>query len=213
MNASFGLTHLWTAGDPITRTLVMLLLGMSVLSWSILLRQALDLRQHWRRMAQSGAPTPLAQAVDHVLQQHRQWPASVAAAPDPNPWLSRALAHALQQESTQLHRGLTMLGSVGATAPFVGLLGTVWGIYHALLSMATLPGNPLQALIGPIGETLAMTALGLAVAIPAVLGYNALVRQHRLLMQHWQGQAHALHAQALIELAHGQATAAVHHGL
>jgi biopolymer transport protein ExbB len=94
----------------------------------------------------------------------------------------------------RLEAGLSLLASVGSTAPFVGLFGTVWGIYHALIGISTSGQATIDKVAGPVGEALIMTALGLAVAIPAVLGYNALVRAHRLIHADLDAFAHDLHA-------------------
>jgi biopolymer transport protein ExbB len=94
----------------------------------------------------------------------------------------------------KLQSGLAILASVGSTAPFVGLFGTVWGIYHALLAIGAAGQATIDKVAGPIGESLIMTALGLAVAIPAVLGYNALVRGNKSLLQKLSRFAHDLHA-------------------
>ncbi|MDT0911681.1 MotA/TolQ/ExbB proton channel family protein, partial [Staphylococcus pseudintermedius] len=91
-------------------------------------------------------------------------------------FVDRALRQAVTRESSRLEAGLTVLATVGSTAPFVGLLGTVWGIYHALLRLGASGESSIQAVAGPVGEALIMTAIGLFVAIPAVLAYNFFVR-------------------------------------
>jgi biopolymer transport protein ExbB len=91
-----------------------------------------------------------------------------------------------------MESGLTILASVGATAPFVGLLGTVWGIYHALIAIGVSGAGTLDKVAGPVGEALIMTALGLFVAIPAVLGYNFIVRGNRVTLARLDGFAHDL---------------------
>jgi biopolymer transport protein ExbB len=108
-------------------------------------------------------------------------------------FISQALHRAIGQEHMRLETGLTLLASVGSIAPFIGLFGTVWGIYHALGSIAVGGQATVDKVAGPVGEALIMTALGLAVAIPAVLAYNALVRDNRLLMGEVETFAHDLH--------------------
>jgi biopolymer transport protein ExbB len=108
-------------------------------------------------------------------------------------FIDRALRQAVSRESEQLENGLTVLATVGSTAPFVGLLGTVWGIYHALISIATSGQSSIEAVAGPVGEALIMTALGLFVAIPAVLAYNFFVRQNRVTNSKFDSFAHDLH--------------------
>src|SRR6185503_532823 len=94
-------------------------------------------------------------------------------------FIDRALRQAVARESSNLETGLTLLATVGSSAPFVGLLGTVWGIYHALIRIGATGQASIDAVAGPVGEALIMTALGLAVAIPAVLAYNFFVRSNR----------------------------------
>src|SRR5262249_28228335 len=106
---------------------------------------------------------------------------------------TRALRQRINEAAARLEAGLTFLASVGSTAPFVGLFGTVWGIYHALMSIATAGTISIDKVAGPVGEALLMTAFGLAVAIPAVLAYNAFTRVNRLLLAQLDGFAHDLH--------------------
>jgi biopolymer transport protein ExbB len=96
--------------------------------------------------------------------------------------MARSIKNGIDSIAASLQKGLTFLGSTGAVAPFVGLFGTVWGIYHALISISSSGSAQLDQVAGPIGEALIMTALGLAVAIPAVLGFNALNRANKLLV-------------------------------
>ncbi|MBS0576464.1 MAG: MotA/TolQ/ExbB proton channel family protein [Proteobacteria bacterium] len=108
-------------------------------------------------------------------------------------FIDRALRQAVSRESENLENGLTVLATVGSTAPFVGLLGTVWGIYHALINIGQTGESSIGAVAGPVGEALIMTALGLFVAIPAVLGYNFFVRQNRVTNSAFDAFAHDLH--------------------
>jgi biopolymer transport protein ExbB len=109
-------------------------------------------------------------------------------------WLTRSLRNSIDESTARLQSGLAVLASVGSTAPFVGLFGTVWGIYHALLAISVAGQATIDKVAGPIGEALIMTALGLAVAIPAVLGYNALVRGNKGVLGKLNRFAHDLHA-------------------
>lgn len=108
-------------------------------------------------------------------------------------FVDRALRQAVTRESMQLEKGLTVLATVGSTAPFVGLLGTVWGIYGALIRIGATGQASIDAVAGPVGEALIMTALGLFVAIPAVLAYNFFVRQNRVTNNQFDSFAHDLH--------------------
>ena len=108
-------------------------------------------------------------------------------------FVDRALRQAVTRESMNLENGLTVLATVGSTAPFVGLLGTVWGIYHALIRIGMSGDASMQAVAGPVGEALIMTAIGLFVAIPAVLAYNFFVRINRNTYNKFDTFAHDLH--------------------
>jgi biopolymer transport protein ExbB len=107
-------------------------------------------------------------------------------------FLTRSMRRVIDEETARLESGLTVLASVGSTAPFVGLFGTVWGVYHALVGIGMSGQGTLDKVAGPVGEALIMTALGLAVAIPAVLAYNALVRSNRVVLARLDAFAHDL---------------------
>ena len=109
-------------------------------------------------------------------------------------WIERCLRRTLDDHVAKAQSGLTVLASIASTAPFVGLFGTVWGIYHALLGIGAAGQVSIDQVAGPIGEALIMTALGLLVAIPAVLGYNALVRGNKAILHKLNRFAHDLHA-------------------
>jgi len=123
-------------------------------------------------------------------------------------FVAQALRRTISQEAMRLDTGLTLLASVGSIAPFIGLFGTVWGIYHALGTIAVGGQATVDKVAGPVGEALIMTAFGLAVAIPAVLAYNTLVRDNRLLMGEMETFAHDLHTYLItgVPLAAGQIT-------
>ena len=202
--ASSGLAHVWVQGDAVTRTVALVLLGMSLATWIILLWKALDQRTQ-RRQARAcehfwhsadfaegleklgnepGNPfRALAidgrEATRHILHKDSQTHPQLHDHLDLSDWVERALRNSVDDFTARAQSGLTVLASVASTAPFVGLFGTVWGIYHALLGIATAGQVSIDQVAGPIGEALIMTALGLLVAIPAVLGYNALVRGNK----------------------------------
>ena len=102
---------------------------------------------------------------------------------DINTWLTLSMDRAIDVVNNRLQTGLAFLATVGSTAPFIGLFGTVWGIYHALTAIGIAGQASIDKVAGPVGEALIMTALGLAVAVPAVLGYNWLVRRNRVAME------------------------------
>jgi len=109
-------------------------------------------------------------------------------------WVTRCLRNCIDEFTASIQSGLAILASIGSTAPFVGLFGTVWGIYHALMAISSAGASTIDKVAGPIGEALIMTAFGLAVAIPAVLGYNALVRGNKWTLNQLNSFAHDLHA-------------------
>jgi biopolymer transport protein ExbB len=120
--------------------------------------------------------------------------ATLSAQMNRSEWLTRVLRQRINEASARLEAGQTFLASVGATAPFLGLFGTVWGIYHALISIASTGSISIEKVAGPVGEALLMTAFGLAVAMPAVLAYNGFARGNRLVLAQLDGFAHDLHA-------------------
>ena len=137
--------------------------------------------------------TPLAaQSVEAAnIKPHAN---SLNANTDPGELITRTLRQEINRVSSRLETGLTLLASVGSTAPFIGLFGTVWGIYHALVAVSSSGTIQIDKVAGPVGEALIMTALGLAVAIPAVLAYNAFTRVNRITLAELDAFAHDLHA-------------------
>ncbi len=215
MNSQFDLANVWAQGDIITKSVAVLLLLMSLASWMVIIIKTLDLIKYkkiaraaeafWHSedfdsaLARLGAdPTnpfrQLALEGREATLHHRDTRAQLHNALDMSDWVTRTLRNAIDEFTSKLQSGLAILASVGSTAPFVGLFGTVWGIYHALLSIGMAGQATIDKVAGPIGESLIMTALGLAVAIPAVLGYNALVRGNKGVLQKLNRFAHDLHA-------------------
>ena len=215
MNSQFGLANVWSQGDIVTKSVALLLLLMSLASWIVIVIKTLDLIKY-KRLARSAEDfwhsedfaaglTKLGEDPGNPLRQlalegreaaahHRNTKAQLRDTLDMSDWVTRALRNALDEFTTKLQSGLAILASVGSTAPFVGLFGTVWGIYHALLAIGAAGQATIDKVAGPIGESLIMTALGLAVAIPAVLGYNALVRGNKGVLHKLNRFAHDLHA-------------------
>jgi biopolymer transport protein ExbB len=176
-------------GDLVHNTVALLLLAMSVGSWVVILWKSWLLHRALGDVARSTAafwqaPTlqaalPVVRAFDREalltpLIEATQTPSSgtLGAAGNASQQLTRVLRDALHSVLHRLQSGQVLLATVGSIAPFVGLLGTVWGIYHALISIAAAGQVSIDKISGPVGEALIMTAAGLAVAIPAVLGYN-----------------------------------------
>jgi biopolymer transport protein ExbB len=125
---------------------------------------------------------------------HRKTSAHLHDTLDISDWVTRCMRNGISEFTARLQSGLAILASVGSTAPFIGLFGTVWGIYHALVAIGLSGQSSIDKVAGPIGEALIMTALGLAVAIPAVLGYNALVRGNKSILNSLNSFAHDMHA-------------------
>jgi biopolymer transport protein ExbB len=185
--------ELFTQGDAVTRVVAVLLLAMSVASWVVILWKAWLLRRARRDISRSTAAFWQSASVEQARQvvgafdreafvlpliaaTEMDGAGSLASAGDRSQQLTRLLRDALHLVLDKLQFGQVLLASVGSTAPFVGLLGTVWGIYHALTGIAAAGQITIDKVAGPVGEALIMTAAGLAVAIPAVLGYNVFGR-------------------------------------
>ncbi len=215
MNSEFGLLHVWSQGDWVTRSVFAALLLMSLASWMVMLvkalgvvgakRQAARVEGFWHAADMADGLTRLGNGAANPFRQlaiegreaaahHRATQGRLHHSLDVSDWISRALQGSIDSTSARLQSGLAILASVGSTAPFVGLFGTVWGIYHALMRIGAAGQASIDQVAGPIGEALIMTALGLAVAIPAVLGYNALVRGNRHILASLGRFAHDLHA-------------------
>ncbi|WP_321952498.1 MotA/TolQ/ExbB proton channel family protein [Paraburkholderia bannensis] len=217
MAASNGVIHYLQTSDAVTHAVAWVLLAMSVASWCFLIVKSWVLvrakrqgpravTQFWqaatladgvssmRALDRERVFLPLAQAALAVIETDTA--GALLARVDRGERVLRALRGALQASQRRLEFGQVLLASVGSTAPFVGLLGTVWGIYHALGSIAASGQAMIENVAGPVGEALIMTAFGLVVAIPAVLAYNILGRLARQIGDDLDGFAHDLHAWA-----------------
>ncbi len=218
MNEKLGIAHFWAQGDAVSHAVAIALLLMSVASWTILLGKAIaQLRARTSILAamQSFWNAPSReQALEIICKEDRTgvfalvatdavraaqaWEEKsndgIGAGVDASEFIGRTLQQSTVLAQARVERGLTLLASVGSTAPFVGLFGTVWGIYHALVGLSGASQVVLDKVAGPVGEALIMTAAGLFVAIPAVLAYNAFTRANRLVLAQLDGFAHSLHA-------------------
>jgi len=215
MESQFGIVNVWTQGDWVTRGVAVLLLLMSLASWIVIALKTLDLIKYKRQARQaadfwhsedfaaaldklgSDATDPFRQIAlegREATAHHRNTKVHLHDTLDASDWVTRCLRNAMDEFTARLQSGLAILASVGSTAPFVGLFGTVWGIYHALLSIGLSGQSTIDKVAGPVGEALIMTALGLAVAIPAVLGYNALVRGNKTILNKLGRFSHDIHA-------------------
>ena len=188
-----NVAQLFLQGDAVTQAVSLLLLAMSVGSWVVILWKSWLLRRVGADVARAIAAFWQSASVPQALEKMRafdregllvslllatkiEMPGTLATAGDRSQQLTRVLRDALHRALAKLQYGQVLLATVGATAPFVGLLGTVWGIYHALIGIASAGQVTIDKISGPVGESLIMTAAGLAVAIPAVLAYNVLGR-------------------------------------
>lgn len=222
MNTNFSLQAIWSQGDLVSNLVAILLIVMSIATWTVIL---LKLYAQWRQKRYSGrvesfwhstslndglqhlgdhpenafrklavdgvsAVTHLDSSSHHTKHAQKQLHDQL----DLSDWVTRALRNSAEISAAKLQSGLSLLASIGSTAPFIGLFGTVWGIYHALARIGQTGQTSLDQVAGPIGEALVMTALGLAVAIPAVLAYNALLRVNKKISADLNRFAHDLHA-------------------
>ena len=210
-----GFAPFWAAADGVGRAVALLLLGMSIAAWVLILWKAWVLRRAGRDIERGiaafwDAPDVVAgrDRLAHLDRERIVHPLVDAAAPRSQAGtldtqghlasqLTRRLRTALHRSLAHLQFGQVVLASIGATAPFVGLFGTVWGIYHALLGIAGAGTLSIERIAGPVGEALIMTAAGLAVAIPAVLGYNVFGRWVARCEAELEGFAHDLREMAL----------------
>ena len=216
MDASnpYGLAALWSGSDLVAKTVLLILVLMSAGSWYLLvvkwieqqrmLAQAKATEAFWTAasVAQgvdtlaTGSPFRfIAQAGADASVKH----AGLLGQIDLNTWITMSIQRAIERVQGRLQNGLAFLATVGSTAPFVGLFGTVWGIYHALTAIGVAGQASIDKVAGPVGEALIMTAIGLAVAVPAVLGYNWLVRRNKAVMDEVRGFAADLHAVLLAQ--------------
>lgn len=206
----YGLGALWAQGDAVAKITLLILVLMSVGSWYVIFTKFLEqsrMRKHgqaaqgdfWTaaslRQAADGldAASPYRFIVEKGLESANRHEGLLSAV-DFNTWVSMSLQRALGTIQSRLQDGLAVLATVGSTAPFVGLFGTVWGIYHALVKIGMSGQASIDKVAGPVGEALIMTAIGLAVAVPAVLGYNWLVRRNKAVMEEVNAFGADLHA-------------------
>ena len=196
----YGLGALWAQGDFVSRGTLIILVIMSMGSWYILLTKLYESLKISRE-AKSAQKTffkssNLSSAVESLkegsafrfiadsgIEASEHHAGTLTENIDRNTWVGMSVQRSLDDVQSRLQDGLAFLATVGSTAPFVGLFGTVWGIYHALTAIGIAGQASIDKVAGPVGEALIMTAIGLAVAVPAVLGYNWLVRRNRVTME------------------------------
>jgi biopolymer transport protein ExbB len=206
----YGIEALWKQGDFVARGTLLVLVIMSIGSWYIGVVKLIEQRRvlkdareadakFWQAKSMQDSILALredsafrfvAEKGAHAAEHHGNTPGLRL---DINTWVGMTLQRAMDVVANRLQRGLAFLATVGSTAPFIGLFGTVWGIYHALTAIGIAGQASIDKVAGPVGEALIMTALGLAVAVPAVLGYNWLVRRNKVAMElvrHFGGGVH-----------------------
>ncbi|MGQ0530349.1 MAG: MotA/TolQ/ExbB proton channel family protein [Panacagrimonas sp.] len=213
---AIGFAHFLAHADGVAKFILVSMLLASIASWYLILTKAIGNAITRRRSEQFldffwNAPS-LDEVAAHVEKHHPREPFSHLAyhglianrhharhgvnkldeAGTSSDFITRILKRTIDEDTAKMESGLTILASIGSTAPFVGLLGTVWGIYHALVAIGMSGAGTLDKVAGPVGEALIMTAIGLAVAIPAVLGYNFLVRANRMTLSRLDSFAHDL---------------------
>jgi len=206
----YGLEALWKGSDWITKAVLIILLIMSVGSWYIMIvkvleqgkmkRQAKATNKHFwtagsvkqgaEKLAARSPFRFIADAGMEATQKHGGMLEHV----DLNAWVTMSIQRAIDRVQSRMQDGLAFLATVGSTAPFIGLFGTVWGIYHALTAIGVAGQASIDKVAGPVGEALIMTAIGLAVAVPAVLGYNWLVRRNKNVMDEVRAFGSDLHS-------------------
>jgi biopolymer transport protein ExbB len=217
-NHNFGIQDLWDSG-PVSKVLLSILVFMSLYSWYVLIVKALDQnalnkyaasvdKDFWsaptiadgiKRMKGDEENIFRAIAADGLdsLEHHEKNKGKLTESIDLHDWVSSHMQRRVDLIQGDLSNGMAVLASVGATAPFVGLFGTVWGIYHALIAIGISGQASIDKVAGPVGEALIMTAIGLVVAVPAVLGFNWLTRRNKFIIERVNYFAHDLH-QALL---------------
>lgn len=217
MESNLGFAHFISQCDAVGKGVLLVLLLLSVASWYLIVTKAIAnfnakkradafLKQFWEANSLSdmqktlnispdtNAFSELARQALTVNSGNQRGAEKLLAAGGISEYLTRVLRNGIDQEATGVEYGLTVLASAGSAAPFVGLFGTVWGIYHALVQIGMSGQGTLDKVAGPVGEALIMTAVGLAVAIPAVLAYNSFTRRNRLWLAQLDNFAHDLYA-------------------
>src|SRR5208283_4113653 len=210
----YGLGALIANGDIVARSILVILLIMSFLTWFIMITKFFDQRRHriqaieaekefWSSSSLTdaisklkGGSNPfraLAETGKQAYEYHETNKSRLSGAISTSDWITDSLQRTADAVISRMQSGLPVLASVGATAPFVGLLGTVIGIYNALIAIGVAGQASIDKVAGPVGEALIMTAFGLAVAVPAVLGYNFLVRRNKVAMENVRSFGADLH--------------------
>ena len=215
MENPYGLSALWSGSDAVAKTVLVILVVMSMGSWYIIITKLLEqqrmagqgkqaqarfwnagsVRQGVDALAAGSPYRFIAQAGLDATQKHEGLLGHIGL----NDWVTMGIQRSTERVQARLQDGLAFLATVGSTAPFVGLFGTVWGIMHALTAIGVAGQASIDKVAGPVGEALIMTAIGLAVAVPAVLGYNWLVRRNKSALEEVRAFGADLHAVLLAQ--------------
>jgi len=214
--ADSGMLHFIAQSDVLGKLLFVILVLMSSVSWYLIFAKSFtnwrtrkatanflnlfwgagSLEQVENEINTHGAKEPFSHLTSHAIHarnHHAKYGAlKLEEKGSTSAFVTRIIRKVIDEETAKLENGLTVLASIGSTAPFVGLFGTVWGVYHALVNIGMGDGVTVNQIAGPVGEALIMTGLGLAVAIPAVLAYNAFVRSNRVYLAQYDAFAHDL---------------------
>jgi len=208
----YGLAALWGQGDFISRGTLVILVGMSLYSWFLILTKLWDQTRMLRQARQAsrnfwtgasladglqkltGSNNTYRSLVENAINASSHHEGKLTDKVPLTDWISGNLQRSVDRMNNDLQGGLSFLASVGSVAPFVGLFGTVWGIYHALIAIGVAGQASIDKVAGPVGEALIMTAIGLAVAVPAVLGYNLLLRRNKAILDQFRYFANDLYA-------------------
>jgi biopolymer transport protein ExbB len=213
----YGLEALWKGGDLVSKTTLAILVLMSIGSWYIIVTKLYEqhkMRQQAKEASKKFWKAPSVRQGAEVLKKSSPYRFIAEQGIEAtskhdgllgnvsiNEWITMSIQRAIDNVQSRTQDGLAFLATVGSTAPFVGLFGTVWGIYHALTAIGIAGQASIDKVAGPVGEALIMTAIGLAVAVPAVLGYNWLIRRNKAAMDQVRSFGADLHA---VLLSHAQ---------
>ena len=206
----YGLSALWAQGDAVAKGTLLILVIMSMGSWYVIFtkfaeqsklkRQAKAAQENfWSAGSVQQGKDALEEgsAFRFIAEKGLEGASKhtgMLGAVDFNTWVTMSIQRAIGNVQSRMQDGLAFLATVGSTSPFVGLFGTVWGIYHALVKIGMSGQASIDKVAGPVGEALIMTAIGLAVAVPAVLGYNWLVRRNKAVMEEVNAFGSDLHS-------------------
>jgi biopolymer transport protein ExbB len=195
----YGFSALWNGGDFVARGTLVILLIMSMGSWYVIVTKLIEQmvlsrhagdaeREFWKAASIADGAEKLARRsafrmmIEDGMRATQSREGMLTEQIDVQSWITLSLQRSADSIGNRMQRGMALLATVGSTAPFVGLFGTVWGIYHALTEIGIAGQASIDKVAGPVGEALIMTAMGLAVAVPAVLGYNWLIRRNKVVL-------------------------------